>query len=212
MPTGAGTSPRTTWEEPNALQIHVALHAIEPAVWRRLIVPLHMTLAQLHHVLQAAMGWTDSHLHQFEIGGLHYGEVDMLNEDRFEGDAQAFDASEVRLRDFHFSSGNGPAFIYEYDFGDSWRHTIKLETILAIKPAPKAATCIAGARCCPPEDVGGPLGYLEFLRVLMSPEPDEIDEQRQLKRWSGGKFDPGRFDLAKTDKAVRGAMRKRKGY
>lgn len=204
MPNEADTSPSTSWEPPNAVQIHVALHDIEPVIWRRLIVPLHMTLAQLHHVLQAAMGWTDVHLHQFEIG------VDILNEDRFEGDAQSFDASEVRLRDFQFNHGAGSSFAYEYDFGDSWRHIIKLETLRVIKPAPKTATCIEGARCCPPEDVGGPHGYLEFLRALLSPGPDEIEEQRQLKRWSGGKFDAKRFDLAKTDKAVRGALRKRR--
>lgn len=53
-------------------------------------------------------------------------------------------------------------------------------------------------------------GYFEFLRVLLSSEPDEIEEQRHLRRWSGGKFDPERFDIAKTDKAVRGALRKRR--
>ena len=79
-----------------------------------------------------------------------------------------------------------------------------------MKPAPKTAACIEGARCCPPEDVGGPHGYFEFLRVLLSPEEDEIEEQRHLKRWSGGKFNPERFDLAKTDNAVRVALRKRR--
>lgn len=207
--TETDTSPRTAWEEPNAVQIHVALEDIEPAIWRRLIVPIHTTLAQLHHILQAAIGWTDSHLHQFEIGGLRYGDVEMLNQDRFEGNAQAFDASEVRLRDFHFFKGDGPTFTYTYDFGDDWRHTVRLETLLAVKPVPKTATCVEGARCCPPEDVGGPHGYFEFLRVLLSPEPDEIEEYQHLKRWSGGKFNPERFDLAKKDKAVRGALRKR---
>lgn len=210
MSTETATTARTAWEEPNAVQIHVSLEDIGPPVWRRLIVPLTTTLAQLHHILQAAMGWTDSHLHQFEVGGLRYGDPDLLNQDSFEDDAQAFDAGEVRLRDFHFTKGDGPSFIYTYDFGDSWRHTVTLEKLLAVKPAPKTATCIEGARCCPPEDVGGPYGYPEFLRVLLTPESDEIEEQRRLKRWSGGRFDPERFDVAKTDKAVRGALRKRR--
>lgn len=199
-----------TWQEPNAAQIHISLDGIEPLIWRRLVVPLHTTLSELHHILQAAMGWTDSHLHQFEIGGLRYGDLDMLNQDRVEGDAQAFDATEVRLRDFQFRYDDGPAFVYVYDFGDDWRHTVQIEKLLAVKPAPKTATCIEGARCCPPEDVGGPHGYFEFLRVLLSPEPDEREEQGHLKRWSGGKFDPERFDLAKTDKAVRTALRSRR--
>ena len=209
MSTEIAELPRMVWEEPNAIQLHVALADIEPPIWRRLVVPLTTTLAQLHHILQAAMGWTGSHLHRFEIGGLHYGDLDMLNQDRFEGDAQAFDATEVRLRDFHFVMGEGPTFTYTYDFGDDWRHTVKMEKLLAVKPAPKTATCLEGARCCPPEDVGGSEGYLEFLRVLLSPEADEVEEQRHLKRWSGGKFNPERFDLAKIDKAVRGALRRR---
>lgn len=207
MPAQTSTTVKPTWEEPNAVEVHVVLVNITPQIWRRLVVPLDTTLAQLHHVLQAAMGWTDSHLHEFDIGGLRYGDVDLLNADRFADDAQAFDAAEVRLRDF--SRMPGTAFTYVYDFGDNWRHTITLEKLVAVTPAPKSATCIDGARCCPPEDVGGSTGYAEFLRILLHPEPEEIDEQRQLKRWSGGRFDPERFDLAKTDKKVRAALRRR---
>ncbi len=209
MSTQSDTRPSTVWEEPNAVQIKVTLDDIEPPIWRRLVVPLTTTLSQLHYILQAAMGWTDSHLHQFEIGGLRYGDLRLLNQDRFEGDAQAFDASEVGLRDFQFRYDDGPSFVYVYDFGDDWRHTVQIEKLLAVKPAPKVATCIEGERSCPPEDVGGPPGYFEFLRVLLTPEPEEIEEQRHLKRWSGGRFDPERFDVAKTDKAVRGALRRR---
>jgi hypothetical protein len=205
--TKASTTERTTWEEPNAVEVHVALDDIAPQIWRRLIVPLDTTLAQLHHILQAAMGWTDSHLHEFDIGGLRYGDIDMLNEDRFEDDAQAFDAAEVRLKDF--SRKPGTAFTYIYDFGDNWRHTITLENLVAVTPTPKTAICIAGARCCPPEDVGGTGGYENFLRVMFNPEPEELDEQRDFKRWSGGRFDPERFDVAKIDKKVRTALRKR---
>lgn len=209
MSSNTDTRLNTVWEEPNAVQIKVTLYDIEPPIWRRLVVPLTTTLFELHHILQAAMGWTDSHLHQFEIGGLRYGDLEMLKQDRFEGDAQAFDANEVRLRDFQFRYDDGPFFVYVYDFGDDWRHTVQIEKLLAVKPAPKTATCTEGARSCPPEDVGGPPGYFEFVRVLLSPVPDEIEEQRHLKRWSGGKFDPERFDVAKADKAVRGALRKR---
>jgi hypothetical protein len=85
---------------------------------------------------------------------------------------------------------------------------VTLEKLLAVKPAPKFATCIEGARSCPPEDVAGTQGYFEFLRVLLSPEPDEFEEQQQLKRWCGGSFNPKQFDVAKTDKAVRSALRR----
>ena len=138
-------------------------------IWRRHVVPLRTTLAELHHILQAAMGWTDSHLHEFAIGGLRYGDINLLNAELSEDDALAFDAFEVRLRDF--SRAPGTAFTYVYDFGDNWRHTVTLEKLVAVKPAPKTATCIGGERSCPPEDVGGPDGYFEFLRVLCRPNP-----------------------------------------
>jgi Plasmid pRiA4b ORF-3-like protein len=204
------TSPRMVWEQPSAVQIRVVLDGMKPPVWRRVVVPLDTTLAQLHHILQAAMGWTDSHLHRFEIGGLRFGDTELLNEDMPDDVQRALDAGQVRLRDFHIDYEGTLSFVYTYDFGDSWHHTVTLERLLTEKPAPKTATCIEGARCCPPEDVGGTHGYFEFLRVLLSPEPDEIEEQRNLKRWSGGRFNPERFDLAKMDKAVRGALRKKR--
>ena len=208
--TETTTRERIAWDEPNAVQMRVVLEGIEPAIWRRLVVPIETTLAQLHHILQAAMGWTDSHLHQFEIGGLRFGDPELLNQDMPDDFQQAFDAAPVRLRDFHFDHEGTLSFVYTYDFGDSWRHTVTLEKLLAAKPEPKTATRIEGARCCPPEDVGGAHGYFEFVRVLLSPDPDEIEEQKHLKRWSGGRFNPERFDVTKTDKAVRGALRKQR--
>lgn len=157
------------------MQVHVALLDIRPQIWRRLIVPLDTTLAELHHILQAAMGWTNSHLNEFDIGGVRYGDVDLLNEDRFETEARAFDASLVRLRDF--SRKPGTTCIYLYDFGDNWRHTVTLEKLIEVRPAAKTATCIGGARCCPPEDVGGTSGYENFLRILLDPDPEERDQQ-----------------------------------
>jgi Plasmid pRiA4b ORF-3-like protein len=207
--TKTATPRRTVWEKPNAVQIHVSLDGVEPAIYRRLVVPLDSTLAQLHHILQAAMGWTNSHLHQFEIGGLCFGDPELLNQDMPDDFQQAFDSSSVRLRDFHFDHAGDLSFVYLYDFGDSWQHKVTLEKLVAVKPAPKTATCIEGARCCPPEDVGGTHGYFEFLRVLLSPEPDELEEQRQLKRRCGGSFNPKQFDVAKVDRAVRGALRRR---
>ena len=199
------TSLRPIWEEANAFQIHVVLEGIEPSIWRRLIVPMKITLAEFHHILQAAMGWTNSHLHKFEIGGLSYGDSHILNMDISENSPLTFDSTAVHLRDFRFYYGEGPSFVYEYDFGDSWRHIITLEKLLTVKPAPKTSQCVEGARCCPPEAHS----YAEFLRVLLAPEPGEIEEQKHLTSWSGGKFDPELFELAKTDKAVRGALRKR---
>ena len=210
MSADTTNQPHAGWQRPNAIQLRVTLLDIEPAIWRQLVVPIDTTLAELHRILQAAFGWKDCHLHHFDVGGLHYGDAHFFDAENGPDEPRTFEAADVRLRDFHMGFDGGPVIEYVYDFGDNWVHAVVLEKELVLTPAPKTATCTGGARSCPPEDVGGPPGYFEFLRVLLRPEPDEIDEQKHLKRWSGGKFDPERFDPAQTDKAVRGALRKRR--
>lgn len=184
----------------NAVQIHVSLDEIEPEVWRRLVLPSHWNLEQLHLAIQAAFNWWNYHLHEFRIGGLRYGDVELLTEDAFDDDPRVFDFHDVRLRDFE----DGAIFNYLYDFGDSWRHTVVIEELMALDVTPKHGTCIDGARARPPEDVGGVPGYERFLEIMS----DETDlEHTDTKRWCGGHFDPEWFDLAVVDKDVRNALR-----
>jgi Plasmid pRiA4b ORF-3-like protein len=184
----------------NAAQIQVSLDEIEPQVWRRLVVPLNWNLEQLHLSIQAAFNWWNYHMHEFRIGGLRYGNVELLAEGEAENDPQTFD-QRFRLRDLE---GPGTVFGYVYDFGDNWRHTVEIEECLALDLAPTQATCIAGARARPPEDVGGVSGYERFLAVIADPgDPEHAD----TKRWCGGHFDPEWFDLARVDKDVRSALR-----
>lgn len=103
------------FEQPNAVQIRISLDGIEPEAWRRLVVPPRWNLEQLHLAIQAAFNWWNYHLHEFRIGGLRYGDVELLEEGAFEGDPRTFDEREVRLRDF---DGPGTRFVYIYDFGD----------------------------------------------------------------------------------------------
>jgi hypothetical protein len=190
------------FQDPTALQIRVALATIEPAIWRRLVVPRIFHLGQLHHVIQAAFGWWNAHLHEFRIGGLSWGDPEQIGEPEFEGESRGFDEAQVRLLDFH--DPESASFLYVYDFGDSWQHTVAFERLLALDPAPRVATCIAGARARPPEDVGGVHGYADFLDIIADPLHPE---HRDTKRWAGGHFDPEWFDLALTDKDVRNALR-----
>ena len=190
-----------SFEEPNSLQIRVTLAGIEPAVWRRLIVPRSFHLGQLHRVIQAAFGWWDCHLHEFLIGGLSYRDAEAC-EPEFEGNARSFDESGVRLRDFNLNEGF--SFLYVYDFGDDWKHVIEFERLLALEPAPRGARCIDGARARPPEDVGGVHGYADFLDIITDPDHPE---HRDTKTWAGGHFDSEWFDIGTTDKDVRKALR-----
>ncbi|WP_162944108.1 MULTISPECIES: plasmid pRiA4b ORF-3 family protein [unclassified Rhizobium] len=184
----------------NAVQVQVSLNEIEPKVWRRLVLPSHWNLEQLHLAIQAAFNWWNYHLHEFSIGGLRYGDVELLTEDAFDDDPRVFDFREVRLRDFE----QGATFSYLYDFGDSWQHNVVVEEFFAFDTPPKFGSSIDGARARPPEDVGGVSGYERFLEIMADDEdPEHID----TKRWCGGHFDPEWFDLAVVDKDVRNALR-----
>lgn len=184
----------------NAVRIHVSIDDIEPEAWRRLVLPSHWTLEQLHLAIQAAFNWWDYHLHEFEIGGLTYGDVESLTEYSAKGDPNAFDSSQVRLRDFRYAS----VFTYIYDFGDNWRHSVIIEEFLALDIAPRYGTCIDGARARPPEDVGGVSGYERFLEIMA----DKADpEHADTRHWCGGHFDPEWFDLAMVTRDVRNALR-----
>ena len=188
-------------QQPNAVQIRIALADIEPEIWRRLVLPSDWNLQQLHLSIQAAFNWWNYHLHEFRIGGLRYGDVEMLEDNSFDGGLRAFDEQEVHLRDFE---GPGTSFVYVYDFGDNWRHIVEIEQLLALDVAPKRGSCIAGQRARPPEDVGGPSGYEDFLAIMADPDDPE---HAHMKSWSGGHFDPEWFDLALVDKDVRNALR-----
>jgi hypothetical protein len=206
-------APSSMFEDPNAVQLRVSLLGIEPSVWRRLIIPITFNLLQLHNIIQSAFGWKDYHLHHFKIGGLRYGDAKLFKEASVDdAEPRTFESATIMLRDFDFGyrDDGGPAIEYVYDYGDNWVHAIEFEKQLILNPEPKSASCIGGARACPPEDCGGPHGYAEFLRALLTPEADELEQQREMKVWSGGKFHPGKFDLAKTDKAVHAAHRRRR--
>ena len=195
--------------DPDAFIIAADVHIldIEPKVSRSLEFPVTLNFAQLHEVLQAAFGWTDSHLHQFNVGGLIIGAPE-FDEDGL-SDHQTFEATEVRLRDLVFPNGEDDSLtiLYEYDFGDCWRHRVVMRRI----PAQSGATyprCVAGSRSRPPEDVGGTSGYFDFLEAWHDPSRDE---HKAMRRWAGRKFDPERFDLEATNKAIAKGLRVARG-
>ena len=133
-------------------QLRIWLREISPAIWRRLLVRGDSTIADLHYILQIAMGWTDSHLHKFIIHGKQYG-VPQIGGIWFTDDP-----NQVQLGDFRFCEKE--RFIYVYDFGDSWQHEIRVEKQLPIDPKKAYPVCIGGARLAPPEDCGGPWAFM----------------------------------------------------
>lgn len=184
-------------------QLKVTLQEIQPPIWRRILVWEDATLAQLHRILQIVMGWEDYHLHQFEIGRRIYCVPDP-DDDLYE--RQVIDESRVRLREVvpHV----GTHFGYLYDFGDSWRHDLLLEAIVLPDLEGQYPHCLAGERRTPPEDVGSPPGYEDYLEALADPEHPEHEN---VLRWRGP-FNPEAFSLAtvnqQLEKKLRSARRK----
>ncbi len=174
-------------------QIKVTLNESKPPIWRRILVTDDITLAKFHYIIQAAMDWTNSHLHQFIVGQTYFGEphpdygFDMQDERR------------VKLN--QIVPGEGFKFRYEYDFGDSWLHDLLVEKVLEPEPGQQYPVCIKGRRACPPEDVGGVWGYDNFLEAIQNPDHPEHD---MYTEWIGGEFDPAEFDLDATNEILRG--------
>jgi len=175
---------KKTPDEGTIYQIKVTLKGSKPPIWRRILVPGSVTLAKLHDILQVTMGWTDSHLHQFDVRGTYYGEPhpEYFHEVR----------DERRVRLDQIVTGEGFRFIYEYDFGDSWEHDLLVEKILPPDPGRQYPVCIKGKGACPPEDVGGIWGYYDFLEAIRDPKHEEHEDYLE---WIGGEFDPEAFDL-----------------
>jgi hypothetical protein len=170
-------------------QLKVMLQAIHPPIWRRILVQGDVTLPWLHGVLQIVMGWTNSHLHGFKLGGLFFSEPDPDN-----NWTNVFDERQVRLS--QMAPDVGSRFVYEYDFGDTWDHELVVEKIFLPQENVEVPFCIDGERACPPEDVGGVGGYTEFLSALSHPmRPDHSE----WIKWIGAKFDPEEFDLKRKN-------------
>lgn len=178
-------------KKPRVITLHVALDDITPMIWRRIEVDADITLRGLHHIIQAAFGWTSSHLHEFIVEGRWYSMLDNdgVLESLAELGQDAFDDRKAKLERLVYP---GQKFSYEYDFGDTWMHTITVEKI---EPSSQKMGCgfvLDGQRACPPEDVGGPPGYEEFVTVLK--ESPASQEAGNMLAWAGGVFDPEAFD------------------
>ena len=149
-------------------RLKITLDHVEPKVMRRIDVPLGIKLDRLHLVIQAAMGWTNSHLWGFEAGGVSWA-PDMMDF----SDAP-LPASKATLRSIIDDIGTRTIH-YIYDYGDNWDHTIKVERIRNAETAALYPRLIKAEGRCPPEDIGGPPGYQMYLEAVADPEHEEHD-------------------------------------
>jgi hypothetical protein len=169
-------------------QLKVTLLGLKPPVWRQVAVPSDFTLGDLHHVIQFAMGWEHSHMHDFRIGKVTYLDASMPV------DPSDQDEEQVTLAEVAPQARR--KFRYTYDFGDSWEHEIQVEAVGPPEPGTRYPVVLAGERACPPEDCGGVWGYASLLEILADPNHPEYDD---MMEWVGTPIDPEAFNLKKAN-------------
>jgi Plasmid pRiA4b ORF-3-like protein len=186
-------------------RLKITLDDVEPEVLRRIEVPLSLRLDRLHLTLQAAMGWTNSHLYEIRARDVGWGIPDP---DWRDG---PLDARKARLIDVLDDTG-AKTLHYIYDFGDNWEHTIKIEKLFDPIPGALHPRLLEASGRCPPEDVGGAPGYEEFLVAMANPSHERHAE---MIEWTGfNRYDPvdvyiEAIDLELTHLAKRWARKPR---
>lgn len=170
----------------------ILLQDAHPAIWRR-IETMDATLEQLHALIQTAMGWTNSHLHQFEIAGTLYTDPRLMMDE-----LGAIDYSDVHISDLVAKHGTEWRMGYEYDFGDGWQHQVALEKVTDSEPGITYPRCIDGEGACPPEDIGGVYGFADYVEAITDPNHSEYENYLE---WNGP-FDPTKFDAAKATRRM----------
>lgn len=178
------------------IQFRITLLESAPLIWRRIQVE-DCTLDKLHEHIQTAMGWTNSHLHQFEIDEQRYGDTELLD-DGF-GDFKCVDSTVTKVSEILPKDGSRFRFLYQYDFGDRWEHEVLFEGCLKAEKGGRYPLCVEGECACPPEDIGGVWGYAEFLEAIVDPNHERHDD---FVEW-GGDFDRDEFDAEKATQDMR---------
>jgi Plasmid pRiA4b ORF-3-like protein len=184
------------------LRLKVTLNDVEPKVLRRIEVPADIKLDRLHLTLQAALGWTNSHLYEIRARDVGW---DLPSPDWPDGPLAA---RKAKLIDVLEDVGT-KTLRYLCDYGDGWEHTIKVERMAPPESDVLYSRLIQASGRCPPEDVGGPMGYGEMLEALEDPRHESHAETRE---WLGEDFDPKALDAEqlKADVAAPAKRRARK--
>jgi hypothetical protein len=174
-------------------ELDIRLIGIEPPIWRRFSVSDQIKLSALDHVLQVVMGWEHSHLHQYIVGEVHYGEPDP----EFDDDLKMQDDRRFKLRDI--AREKEASFVYEYDFGDGWLHRVTVVDIWPRTENSLVPRCWDGSRACPPEDCGGIGGYQNLVEALRN---RRHPEHRALRMWTGEHYNPELFSVQSVNSAL----------
>ena len=180
----------------SVFQLKIRLKGVRPPIWRRLLLSDRTRLAELHAIIQIAMGWSNLHPHQFwQKGGTESV-----------ADHQVIE-NERRVTLAVLDLGENDCVLYEYDFGDGWEHEVRVEKVLSagdlmalhrLSPG-DLPICVAGRRACPPESCGGPESYARMLQALADLDDAQHDEWAKTV---GRAFNPEAFSLRRANEML----------
>lgn len=165
--------------------VKVFLYQIEPDIWRRFSIPATATFDEFHSALQQAMGWEDKHWHEFRHGkGKRLLNVIGPDHEEVEKGENFQEESKITLKDFVGRRHFPIRMLYRYDFKEDWVHEVVLEGKSDEDEESDTPILLEGERACPPEDCGGPFGYMAALNGDLM--------------WLDDAYDPAKFDPSKV--------------
>lgn len=187
------------------LQLKISLNGIEPLIWRRFLVEDSITFHQLHKIIQKVMNWGNYHLYDFQFDKFYIeGDskkqsfaVDSMWGRSIPKGIKTLSASKAKLNEVIQKKEN---FLYTYDFGDNWQHSIVVEEILEKNDSQHYPACTDGERACPPEDCGSVPGYYELMEIRKD-KGHPLYEERVVE-WLGEDYDPEEFDINKINEGL----------
>ena len=178
-------------------RLTVTLLEVKPTVRRFIEVPLDMTLDTLHQILLYAMPWNGSHLHVFEAKKSFEPRISWSNP-AFQIE-DTLSSLTTTIADVMPYLNGKKSFRYLYDLGDSWDHNIRVGVLRRRKQGVSYPRLVRAEGRCPPDDVGGPDGYEDFLNILSDPTHPE---HKEMTSWNGGPFDPQEIDFDALARSV----------
>ena len=201
------------WYLPEQLTLKITLLGSDPKIWRRVEVHSGLTLHDLHFVIQCVFDWTNSHLYHFLVptGGKltrpamrDAQRYHVLPPDPFFDTATKVEKRADEAMIGRIFTPECKQIIYEYDFGDSWEHLVKLEKRSRGGEPDGVPRCLGGENAAPLDDTGGIYGYYEYVEALRDPEHEM---HQDAVEWLGADFDPGRFDPDEANRRLAAAFR-----
>ncbi len=173
--------------------LHISLDGIQPLIWRRLLTDSSTNLFDLHNYIQLIFtNWRNYHLYLFIKGGVDFGDPRLWTEE------DVIDVKKISI--CNLLKEEGDTISYQYDPGDYWQLTIKLESIIWDRERKyRKPICLDGENSAPPEDIGGVGGFEEFKEVFADPLNPQYKKSRT---WAGRSYDPLKFNLKKTNQRL----------